>query len=380
MLRIKTAASEDMQLILNLAETAFMKNGALTRFDTLFPKLYSPQSDSAASHRILYQDDEPAGLYCLQISEADVSGVPLRIGMLGTVCVDPKFQGRGFLEILMNDALKIASEAECDLVSLGGQRQRYERFGFAPAGTHWKAVLTPRNTRGLSKGELSIVSLAQEQHLLHLAHELYKQETVSCRRGNDRQFFEVLQSRRSTPYAIMHGKEFAGYFTLSHSDSTPVITELVLPDAKLLPAFALSVCELVQNDIQILIYPWQHDIAAYFAKTAEQCICAANHKYRILNWASVITACLALRKDAGLSDAVPDWSLMIDRERVIRFSASGVSESSADCENPDVSVSLCALDATRFLFSADSCLFPQAKSAPGGLFPLPLGFSWCDAI
>ena len=43
----------------------------------------------------------------------------------------------------MQDAQERMQAAGCDIAMLGGQRQRYERFGYVPAGAHWEFTLTP---------------------------------------------------------------------------------------------------------------------------------------------------------------------------------------------------------------------------------------------
>ncbi len=103
-------------------------------FPTLLPKLYGPGADSAPLHTVLYEDGAPAGLYCLKIQDFNIAGTALRVGGIGTVCVDGRSRGKGHLALLMQDAQERMQAAGCDIAMLGGQRQRYERFGYVPAG------------------------------------------------------------------------------------------------------------------------------------------------------------------------------------------------------------------------------------------------------
>ena len=59
-----------------------------------------------------------------------VAGKPLRAAGIGTVSVHPYARGEGHMKKLMHMTLEECRENGADLAMLGGQRQRYEYFGF----------------------------------------------------------------------------------------------------------------------------------------------------------------------------------------------------------------------------------------------------------
>ena len=97
MVRLEQAGPEQLPALLAFAEEAFRTPEEQVDFPTLLPKLYGPGADSASLHTVLYEDGAPAGMYCLKVQDFNVAGVPLRVGGIGTVCVDGRSRGKGHL-------------------------------------------------------------------------------------------------------------------------------------------------------------------------------------------------------------------------------------------------------------------------------------------
>ena len=203
MVHLEQAQPEQLQELLAFAEEAFRTPEGKVDFPTLLPKLYGPGADSAPLHTVLYEDGAPAGLYCLKIQDFNIAGTALRVGGIGTVCVDGRSRGKGHLALLMQDAQERMQAAGCDIAMLGGQRQRYERFGYVPAGAHWEFTLTPRNVRDIRTGGVALAPLAEYPSWLESARALHEKQPVTCARGGDASFLTVLQSWRAEPYAVL---------------------------------------------------------------------------------------------------------------------------------------------------------------------------------
>ena len=103
MVHLEQAQPEQLQELLAFAEEAFRTPEGKVDFPTLLPKLYGPGADSAPLHTVLYEDGAPAGLYCLKIQDFNIAGTALRVGGIGTVCVDGRSRGKGHLAFIMMD-------------------------------------------------------------------------------------------------------------------------------------------------------------------------------------------------------------------------------------------------------------------------------------
>lgn len=211
MVHLEQAQPEQLQELLAFAEEAFRTPEGKVDFPTLLPKLYGPGADSAPLHTVLYEDGAPAGLYCLKIQDFNIAGTALRVGGIGTVCVDGRSRGKGHLALLMQDAQERMQAAGCDIAMLGGQRQRYERFGYVPAGAHWEFTLTPRNVRDIRTGGVALAPLAEYPSWLESARALHEKQPVTCARGGDASFLTVLAKLARRAYAVLQDGMFAGY-------------------------------------------------------------------------------------------------------------------------------------------------------------------------
>lgn len=381
MVRLEQAGPEQLPALLAFAEEAFRTPEEQVDFPTLLPKLYGPGADSASLHTVLYEDGAPAGMYCLKVQDFNVAEVPLRVGGIGTVCVDGRSRGKGHLAALMQNAEARMRAAGCDMAILGGQRQRYERFGYAPAGAHWEFKLIPRNVRGTQTDGVALAPLEEYPSWVESARALYEKQPVTCPRGASAAFCTVLQSWRARPYAILKDGVFAGYCSLV-GGTLPRLQELALPDAALLPGFAAALAQLTGADgARLQLYPWQQAELAYFAGVADESVCVPNHSYRIFQWETVACAALALRKLYDDKTIPKEFILDVENEACLRFmpDETGVSVCAAP-QDAVPGLALPPLDAARLLFGQDSALVPGAQQAPAGLLPLPLAFPWTDGI
>lgn len=380
MIHLEQARPEQLQALAAFAGRAFRTRQGPEDFAALLPKLYAPGAGSAPMHTVLYRDGNAVGLYCLQVQEFHAAGLPLRVGCVGTVCVDSGSRGNGYLALLMQDAASRMEAAGCTLGMLGGQRQRYERFGYAPSGSQWVFTISPRNVRGLPAGGVTLAPLPQKAVWLPQANALYRRQPVLCDRGPDRRFYAVLQSWRSRPLAILHRGRFAGYCTLAPG-RPPCLLELVLPDPALLPGFAAALIQMAGGTVKLQLYPWQQAELTCFAALAEQSICVPNHSYRVLDWLAAARAGLALRGGRAVPRLAKPFVLQVEGAARLCFAQTGQGlevRAAAGQEVPDLT--LPPLDAARLLFGPDSMLVPGAEAVPAGLLPLPLAFPWADGI
>ena len=192
-----------------LAERAFLQNGASVHFASLLPKLYGQEACAQPVHTLLLENGTPAGLFALQVSEFQIAGMPLRVGWIGTVCVLPEFRGRGHLAHLMEEADRQLHAQGCALAVLGGQRQRYRRFGYELGGTQWQFTVTARNLRGLPEPEDASVRPLCEADIPQ-AFRLWKTQPVLGPR-TPQTFLWILQSWGCEPLGVWDGGQLAGY-------------------------------------------------------------------------------------------------------------------------------------------------------------------------
>lgn len=368
MLYLKQAAGDSLPEITTFLEDAFQT----VSFSTLLPKLYAKDATSAPLHTILYEDAQPVGLYCLQVQDFSIEKKPLRVGFLGSVCVAPNHRGKGYLTHLMQHANQCMRTSGCDIGVLGGQRQRYERFGYAPAGEHWVFTITPRNFAAESADGITVLPFIENMQFIPQAQALYRKEPVYCNRGTDAEFLLRLQSWQATPYVILNHGIFSGYCTISDADNTPFVTELCVTDSAPLPQIAQALP--MQGELRLQVYPWQTALLQFFAAVAEQSVLVPNHSYHIFNWAHTANAVANNKKLTNL-----EFILEVKNETTLLFQTTAQKLIVQENTTATPHLTLSRLDAIRLLFAPDSALI-STQPIPAGLFPLPLAFSWVDGI
>ena len=346
------------------AERAFFQSGKAVDFPSLLPKLYGPEADARPLHTLLLENGTPAGLFALQVSEFRIAGEPLRVGWIGTVCVLPEFRGHGHLAHLMEEAERQLRAQECALAVLGGQRQRYRRFGYELGGTQWQFTVTARNLRELPEPEGVSVEPLRETDAAQ-AFELWKAQPVLGPR-TPQTFFRTLHSWGCTPFGVWKNGRLAGYASVNAQGQ---MMELCAQDAALLPPL-LSACLAHRSELTVMLGPWPGPLQRALAGYAEHTLLAENHSYRVLRWLPVARAALALQRLHGA--AAPSCRVPVAGEGTLELRAG-------DCrwtEDPRQR-GLPATQAVRLLLGPDSRL---VRSAPEAALPLPFMLPWLDGI
>lgn len=361
--------------ILRFAHRAFATEYDVD-FPALLPKLYGPQAACEGQHLLLYDGECLAGLLALQVQDFRAAGCLLRTGWIGTVCTAPEYRGQGLLAALMERANRLAEESGCDLVVLGGQRQRYQPFGYERAGTHWLFTASARNLRDVPRAPgLALRPMAREDVPQALA--LTERRPVYARRSAEG-FVDVLRSWGCRPLSVWQGQVWAGYCA---ADGTGLVLELALERPELCAGVLAVLAERLGGEVRLMAGPWAGEIQRQAAALCEQAVLQADHSYRVLHWPQVVRAALALRALCG--PPLCDGRLELDIEGQGGYEIQ-VRDGTACCRPQPpaggAAVRLTPNQAVRLLFGPDSALVPGAQAAPAGWLPLPLCLPWADGI
>ena len=368
--------------ILAFAERAFATVGGTPGFERLLPKLYGPGKESESYHALLYAGEVLEGVCAVQVQDFIVAGQPLRVGWVGTVAVAPEARGKGHLERLVNQAGRMMEQAGCDLAVLGGQRQRYRRFGYEYGGSQWEFTMTRRNLNGAALGPVRLRPLESSERWMAQAYEAWQQGSVRAARTKQN-FYEVLCSWGAQPCAVLCEDRFAGYCTLEILPDRAVLREICLDETVPLAAFGAAVLEAAGREaFTAVLPPWPGRLQGWLAAEAESARLAENHSYRVLRWPQVLAAALALRAETSAAPNVPGgFCFTVDGSPALRLWAEeGGPLQCGPALSEQTPFSLSGEAAVRLLLGPLSALEPGAAAVPPGWLPLPLAFSWQDGI
>lgn len=202
-------------------------------FESLLPKL-KKDTDLPKHFRVIEEEGELKAMLLSLPLTLKVYDQMLSIRYIGLVAVHESARGKGYMTSLMEQTIKGMKEEKTMLSILGGQRQRYEYFGYEPAGLEFHCVVNKTNLRHsmLSKSAdrgITIDLLRKDSEEMKQVLSLFTSIPVRSVRSED-SFFELLQSWRCIPYVIYKDGDFKGYLSISVEGKIGRIRELYRKD------------------------------------------------------------------------------------------------------------------------------------------------------
>jgi predicted N-acetyltransferase YhbS len=205
--RYERARVEDYDEVIDFGNYVFSQAHAPHDFPALLPKLYRRGSFMDGAHYVAREDGRikaAVGVYPLELN---VGGAALPGRGIGMVSVHPYCRGRGHMRALMAAALDDMKRDGAVFSCLGGQRQRYEYFGYTPAGLSYRFDCNAANIRHtLGREFKTVLSIKQigpeDTDALDRIRGMHESKAAYMTRRNDR-FFDILTSWKSRVFAIM---------------------------------------------------------------------------------------------------------------------------------------------------------------------------------
>ena len=133
--------------ILDFINYVFSQAHRPHNFKTLLPKVYA-HDGFHRYHYVAVQDGKIRATVAVMPAFMPVGNNDmLKIGYVGSVSVHPYARGEGHMKKLMHMMLEDAEKEGYDLLALGGQRQRYQYFGFERGGAKLCFTVNQSNIR-----------------------------------------------------------------------------------------------------------------------------------------------------------------------------------------------------------------------------------------
>lgn len=288
--------NDEKELISTLDEVFFSEED--TRFLTLLPKLYKEQYNPAENNVILKEDGViKAAIGCYPIN-VTAAGRKLRIMGIGNVAVTKDCRRKGYMIELMNMALEKMIEEGYDYSLLGGQRQRYEYFGYVPAGSGINFTINKGNIRRIRNGNTETdftAELLKENDADAIAKikALYDKMPFRAERKED-EMFDILCSWGCLPYVVYCGGEFKGYFVMKQGYTA----EIKAVNTEDLLDIILCIIETSGNEsVSFTVPVYDTETCDFMAKRG--CGMAVCHveQLNIFNYAKFIEAFLTIKAE-----------------------------------------------------------------------------------
>ena len=367
----RKAVEADRAQYLDFANMVFSCAHVPHDFQAMIPKVYGADKQTAHMQNIAVdENDRIRGLVAVMPGQMNVLGEVLKTGFVGTVSVHPYARGEGHMKKLMSMAIDGMRRDGVDIAMLGGQRQRYEYFGFTKNGialyhtvgrANVRHALRDVSTSGL---EIKPVS-ADDADVLRMAWELHCAKRLFAYRSPE-DFHVISRTWYTEMHKIILNGEFAGYMLSNPGERGRDISELVLKDYALTGAVIKKLVEDDGRGLSLTTADFEVELNRWLAMFEEDVHVAAPMQIRVFNFAKVIDAFMKLRASyRPIADGKRGF--VIDGQQVTVSVQNGKVEVTDDhFEN---SLVLTAMQAQNLFFNINGWL--MEGQLPMGWAPLP---------
>ncbi len=376
MTEYRFASDEHRAEIIDFINYVFSQSARPHDFKTLIPKVYADGRGKAPIHAIALEEGRVRGVVAQLEFDIWYAGEKLRIGYIGSVSTYPYTRGSGHMKTLMNMQIERAKEHGVDIMLLGGQRQRYEYFGFSPVGYRFEYSVNTSNARhALKNADASCIAFSEfkssDRAQIDEAYAIYSSKIATGARPRE-DFEIILETWNAESRVVLKNGSVAGYINSSGAD----ISELALRNASDAPAVIKAwLAKTGARHISVCVPPFETKLNRELAAFCEGYEMHTCEHARIVNLKRVLAACLRLKQaERELSDG--EITLGIDGgERAKVKVWNGKIEVSDTNEEPKVA--LPRLDMQQYLFSANEFTYPDSLPRPNWL-PLPIYLDKAD--
>lgn len=152
MVEYRKARQEEAADILDFINYVFSQAHRPHDFRKFNPPMYGSGYPFWKEHYVAVEDGRIRATLSVTKKEIECGGVHMTYGHIGQVSVHPYARGEGHMKRLMHLADDDMRISGFDYAELGGQRQRYNYFGFTQGACHYEARVTSTNTRHVLNG------------------------------------------------------------------------------------------------------------------------------------------------------------------------------------------------------------------------------------
>lgn len=287
------------------------------------------------------------------------------------------------MKLLMDKALEEMKEEGCDMAVLGGQRQRYEYWGFTPCGITVELYFNKSNIKhsnielsgGYEFGELDENCTEDLDKAISL-HNGQKVHAIRERKD----FPDISRSWSSRVLFIRKNSEFCGYLCVSSNGEK--ISEIVLTNPIDIDKVVISYMKNFSlNKLQVDLNVLKTQEFMNLSRFCEDYSIKSSCNIYVINYEKVIKAFMNLKNSLSpLTDGVLVLQIEDKGKYRIEVKTGAVTVGETD-EAFDIVLS--HLDASALLFSHATFInsaYGDSHPLVKAWFPLPLFYPVLDNV
>ena len=257
------ASLNDFDSIIELVDECFPHDrdsgGMLARW----PHCYIPQHEKIRNCLIFKDGAKVISLVEYVAQTVLVEGREIKVAGITAVATWPTYRGRGFMTKLLDYCITLMCEEGYAFSDLGGDRQRYGRFGWENAGREWNFSVTPRSLHTVETPvgfEVTSYRVCSEEIDAIIA--IHDQEPLRMKRT--RYLYEILLGREGKQVWLARGRGgIAAYVITEPEEREQDIVEFG-GSAEGIHAIFVHLIETRGSEVLHIHSPWSHPLNAMF--------------------------------------------------------------------------------------------------------------------
>ena len=382
-MEIRRLTAEDYDALLFVLNTSFAAvRSRPVDFLRGQPKMWVRDDLHMGRHLGVFEDGKLVscmGIYPLNLRVGDET---LRFATTGNVATLPEYAGRGYFTKLFSLAMEEAEREGYDALRLGGQKQRYARFGFEDCGTVYHALFSEKNRAAMPDTEvelepLDIDSVAELRYIRELTAkspcyvERYPTE-------NERDVYLVLHSKYSDAYIARRAGRPIGY--LSAADGGKTITEVRGESAEDFFSIVCAWQKKTAASITVPLAPWMREELALMSSLAESVTALAPSKFKFLRPERIVNAFLKLKHSLS---PLPQGTFTVEIKNygILRLSVEKENAACVLSNGVNADLSLDFTTAAKLFFGPlPAEIFAPIPPFASAWLPLPLSWNFLDVV
>lgn len=344
-------------------------NNPAFKFQAVLPKMARPTEETMRRHFAIRENGRIVAALGVYPLPTVIAGERFLFSTVGNVGTLPEARGKGYMTLLLAEAMAELDRIGADASRLGGKQERYARYGYFPCGTAYRFLL-PQGAEA-KPAAISLRPIARDDtSALEWCAALYRRNAFRAERNTPKDFYDTLTAFQCRPLLALDGAGSpAGYVALSENGREA--SELEADG----PAHFQAIVQALRatGDITVVLPLGKQAEAAYLKKISAESACFSPSLFYIRNWAGILNALLRWK---AVEHALPDFSETL--------SITGYGALTIECHGGKARCFPASAPAQRVLTpmeAAQTFLGPCPEWEAGRtVFPLPLTWRGQDRV
>lgn len=378
---IERLKGEDFDEAMNAMGTAF-RFSPNRDFPMLLPQIYRPTDELMKAVYAIRRDGHIVSVVGVHPRDWRVGDTTLKLGGVGGVSTLEGYRGQGLMKQLMDRCVDDMKSDGYHLSWLGGQRQRYQYYGYEKCGTYYDVSLRRTNFRheGRELRDIHFVAMGgQYTDRVAVAKLLHEAKPIHVQRSQE-DFVLYLLSGYSEPWFALDADDKVIGYIVTTSEATgirEIASETTESSVDILYAWS----NRIDEDLNVTVQPDDVALVRALTEISESSNVSLSGNWQIYDWVTTLSALMQV-KHATSGLAAGTVRVGIGEEMfTMTVDSEGVSCSlGADAAD----LSLTSFQAHRVIFGpnrpSDVVGIPVAARVLEAWAPFPLSFLRADSV